>query len=140
MSLPDGIYKIFTINNYRLAFYGYEHVQVNDSSNVTVEIKNETGGQRIRFNDKSVNPSTSDWFGYSTNLQSDNRVIQASEKQGLTGDNLLWAITPAGGLFHIKIWNADFAWTVPENAGNSSDIFLEPSRGSPGQQWQIVPA
>ncbi|GAB1518219.1 hypothetical protein RhiTH_001278 [Rhizoctonia solani] len=143
MSISDGIYKISNVGSsaYRLAFYDSDTVKANDSSNVKVEIKNQSGGQMIRFNDSGVNPSTSDWFGYSTNLKSDNRVIQRTEKQGLTGDNLLWAVTSAGpGQYSIKVWNENAAWTLPSTPSNPSDIYLEPAEGQKGQLWKIVEA
>ncbi|CAE6449057.1 unnamed protein product [Rhizoctonia solani] len=143
MSLSDGSYKISNVGNdkYRLAFYDSDTVKVNDSSNVKVEIKNDTGGQRIRFNDSGVNPSTSDWFGYNTDLKPDNRVVQRTDKQGLTGDNLLWAVTSAGpDQYSIKVWNGDAAWTLPSSPKNPSDIYLEPAEGKPGQLWKIVKA
>ncbi|CAE6459605.1 unnamed protein product [Rhizoctonia solani] len=143
MSISDGIYRIFNVGNdkYRLAFYDSDTLKANDSSNVKVEIKNDSGGQRIRFNDEGVNPSTSDWFGYNTNLQPDNRVIQRTEKQGLTGDNLLWAVTSAGSdQYTIKIWNADAAWTLPSSPKNPSDIYLEPAEGKKTQLWKIEKA
>ncbi|CEL54370.1 hypothetical protein RSOLAG1IB_07020 [Rhizoctonia solani AG-1 IB] len=143
MTIPDGICRISSVGNekYRLAFYDSDTVKANDSSNVKVEIKNESGGQRIRFNDKGVNPSTSDWFGYSTNLKSDNRVVQRTEKENLTGDNLLWAVTSAGSdQYTIKVWNADYAWTLPSSPKNPSDIYLEPAEGKRGQLWKIEKA
>ncbi|CAE6534964.1 unnamed protein product [Rhizoctonia solani] len=143
MSISDGIYRIFNVGNekYRLAFYDSDTVKANDSSNVKVEIKNVTSGQQIRFNDSGVNPSTSDWFGYNTNLKPNNRVIQRTNKQGLTGDNLLWAITSAGPeQYSIKVWNGDAAWTLPSNPGNPTDINLEPSGGKPEQLWKIEKA
>ncbi|CAE6345940.1 unnamed protein product [Rhizoctonia solani] len=143
MSLSDGIYKISSVGNdkYRLAFYDSDTVKANDSSNVKVEIKNETGGQRIRFNDSGVNPSTSDWFGYNTDLKPDNRVVQRTDKQGLTGDNLLWAVTSAGpDQYTIKVWNGDHAWSLPDSPKNPSDIYLEPAAGKPGQLWKIAKA
>ncbi|CAE6501661.1 unnamed protein product [Rhizoctonia solani] len=143
MSLSDGIYRISNVGNkkYRLAFYDSDTVKANDSSTVRVEIKNESGGQRVRFNDSKVNPSTSDWFGYNTDLKPDNRLIQRTNKQGLTGDNLLWAITSAGSeQYYIKVWNADIAWTLPSSPGNPSDIYLEPAQGEQNQLWKIEAA
>ncbi|GAB1525689.1 hypothetical protein RhiTH_008852 [Rhizoctonia solani] len=140
MALPDGRYRIFNAENekYAPAFYDSDTVKMNITGNVDLEIKNESGAQMIRFNDRRVNPSTSNWFGYNTNLQPDNRVIQRTEKHGLTGDNLLWAITPAGSdLYSIKVWNADAAWTLPDNPRNPTDIYLEPAEGKRSQLWKI---
>ncbi|CUA73138.1 hypothetical protein RSOLAG22IIIB_10574 [Rhizoctonia solani] len=143
MSLSDGIYKISNVGNdkYRLAFYDSDTVKANDSSNVKVEIKNVTSGHQIRFNDSGVNPSTSDWFGYNTDLKPDNRVIQRTGKQNLTGDNLLWAVTSAGpDQYNIKVWNGNAAWTLPDSPKNPSDINIEPAEGKQSQLWKIVKA
>ncbi|CAE6474307.1 unnamed protein product [Rhizoctonia solani] len=142
MSLSSGIYRISNVGNdkYRLAFYDSDTVKANDSSNVTVEIKNQSGGQMIRFNDSGVNPSTIE-LSSTLPLQSDNRVIQRTEKQGLSGDNLLWAVTSAGSdQYSIKVWNEDAAWTLPSSPSNPSDIYLEPAEGQKGQLWKIVKA
>ncbi|CAE6431478.1 hypothetical protein RSOLAG1IB_10310 [Rhizoctonia solani AG-1 IB] len=143
MSIEDGSYRIFNGGNekYALAFYDSDTVKLNITGNVRVEIKSQSGGQMIRFNDSRVNPRTSNWFGYNTNLKPDKRVIQRTEKHGLMGENLLWAITSAGsGLYTIKVWNADAAWTLPSDPRNPSDIYLEPAQGLKGQLWKIEKA
>ncbi|CAE6396911.1 unnamed protein product [Rhizoctonia solani] len=129
MSLDNGIYKISCVypDNYQLAFYDDWALHANDSSNVTVEIVNEFGAQKIRFNDKT----------------SENHVIVATQARGLTGENLLWAITPAGpDVYFIKVWNGDFSWTIPPGPEpkNPSDVILLPAHGLPHQHWKIVPA
>ncbi|CAE6466283.1 unnamed protein product [Rhizoctonia solani] len=124
MALPDGRYRIFNAENekYAPAFYDSDTVKMNITGNVDLEIKNESGAQMIRFNDR----------------RPDNRVIQRTEKHNLTGDNLLWAITPAGSdLYSIKVWNADAAWTLPDNPRNPTDIYLEPAEGKRSQLWKI---
>ncbi|CAE6431109.1 unnamed protein product [Rhizoctonia solani] len=143
MSFPEGRYRISSVHpeNYRLAFYGHWAVQANVSSHVTVEIVNESGAQKIRFNDHSITPSTSDWFGHENNLDPESRVVQQTPERGLTGQNLLWAITPSGpDVYFIKVWNGDFAWTIPEDPKNPTDILLQPAEGLPNQHWKIVPA
>ncbi|KAG8702196.1 hypothetical protein FRC11_011628 [Ceratobasidium sp. 423] len=144
MPIPDGRYRIWNAGNpvYRLSYYdGVQYVQANDSSNTTVEIQTVTEGQRIRFNDPTVSPSTTDWFGYENNFTSeDSRVVQSTGKQGLSGENLIWAITPAGpGIYSIKIWNDDYAWTLPEDPKNPSDIYLRHAEGEYLQLWNIQP-
>jgi hypothetical protein len=94
MSIEDGSYRIFNGGNekYALAFYDSDTVKLNITGNVSitslcmiisplsyftlamkykvrVEIKSQSGGQMIRFNDSRVNPRTSNWFGYNTNLK-----------------------------------------------------------------------
>ncbi|KAF8671122.1 hypothetical protein RHS04_08511 [Rhizoctonia solani] len=82
MALSDGICGMFNIgnDNYPLAFCGSDTVKLNNSSTVSTILL------------CMANPSTSDWFGYGTNLKSDNRVIQRAGDQGLADDNLLRAI------------------------------------------------
>ncbi|KAF8671124.1 hypothetical protein RHS04_08512 [Rhizoctonia solani] len=123
MALPDGRYRIFNAENekYAPAFYDSDTVKMNITGNVDLEIKNESGAQMIRFNDR----------------RPDNRVIQRTEKHGLTGDNLLWAITPAGSdLYSIKVWNADAAWTLPDNPRNPTDVDLSGACG--GKEEPVV--
>ncbi|KAF8705348.1 hypothetical protein RHS03_05362, partial [Rhizoctonia solani] len=134
MSLSSGIYRISNVGNdkYRLAFYDSDTVKANDSSNVTVEIKNQSGGQMIRFNDSGVNPSTSDWFGYGTNLKARCSTYSSPKANP--------SYSESDSRYRIKVWNEDAAWTLPSSPSNPSDIYLEPAEGQKGQLWKIVKA
>ncbi|CAE6447943.1 unnamed protein product [Rhizoctonia solani] len=61
---------------------------------------------------------------------SNSPVIQRTEKQGLSGDNLLWAVTTTGGKdeYSIKVWNQNAAWTLPSSPKNPSDTLGWPRR------------